>query len=161
MAFTVNPIPPQVVQLLLRADDAGRPPRLLTENEGGTPLRCCLRGSRPGEQVALLSYAPLRRWAADHGVDPGAYDETGPVFVHAEGCEGYAGSSYPEDLRGAPRTLRAYSHKGRILRAVQVRAYGDFDAELEGLLGDPAVAVVHARAVEFGCFTFAVERGRD
>ncbi|MGW3510169.1 DUF1203 domain-containing protein, partial [Streptomyces sp. NPDC000994] len=31
----------------------------------GAPLRCCLRRSEPGERIALVSYAPLRRWAAE------------------------------------------------------------------------------------------------
>jgi hypothetical protein len=158
MTFCVSAIPPRVVTELLVRDDAGRLPQLLTEDEGGSPLRCCLRLSRAGEQVALVSYAPLRRWAAENGVDPGAYDETGPVFVHAEPCGGRSETGWPEDLKGAPRMLRAYSAAGRILRAVQLPPDGDPEAALDRLLSDPAVAVVHARAVEFGCFTFAVAR---
>jgi hypothetical protein len=158
MTLTVSPIPADVVAALLVQDDAGNAPQLLVEREGGSPLRCCLRASRPGEQVALLSYAPLRRWAAGLGIDPGPYDETGPVFVHASPCGGYAGPGWPADLRGGARVLRAYSTKGRILRGVQVPPYGEFEKEAEALLADPAVAVVHARAVEFGCFTFEVSR---
>jgi hypothetical protein len=158
MSFAVAPIPAEVVAQLLVRDDGGNPPRLLVEEEGGSPLRCCLRPSRSGENVALVSYAPLRRWAAANAADPGPYDETGPVFVHAGSCEGYAGSGYPSGLRDAPRMLRAYSRDGRILRGVQVPPYGAFDDELEALLADTAVAVVHARAVEFGCFTFEVHR---
>ncbi len=158
MTFTVSPIPADVVAALLVLDDAGRAPRVLTETEGGTPLRCCLRESRPGEHVALLSYAPLRRWAVAHDVDPGAYDETGPVFVHAFGCPGPTDDLFPEELRGSPRMLRGYTADGRILRAVQVPSYGPFEKEIEALLADERVAVVHARAVEFGCFTFEVSR---
>jgi hypothetical protein len=156
MAFTVSAIPADVVAQLLVRDDAGNPPRLLAERQGGNPLRCCLRRSRAGEQVALLSYAPLRRWAAATGADPGSYDETGPVFVHAGPCGGYTGDGYPEELRADPRMLRAYSREGRILRGVHVPPYGDFEQELDALLAAPEVAVVHARAVEFGCFTFEV-----
>jgi hypothetical protein len=158
MPFVVAPIPAEVVAQLLVRDDAGNAPRLVVEDEGGSPLRCCLRPTRPGEDVALVSYAPLRRWAASNAVDAGPYDETGPVFVHAAGCEGYADSGYPPALRDAPRMLRAYGRDGRILRAVQVPPYGAFDRELEALLDDAAVAVVHARAVEFGCFTFEAHR---
>ncbi len=53
------------------ADDAGNPPRLLTDDEGGAPLRCCLRAAEPGEHVALVSYAPLRRWARATGARAG------------------------------------------------------------------------------------------
>jgi hypothetical protein len=158
MTFRISAIAPDVVAELLVRDDADRPPQHLTDRDGGSPVRCCLRASRPGERLALVSYAPLRRWAASRGVEPGAYDETGPVFLHPEGCEGWSRDGYPPELRDAPRMLRAYTASGRILRAVQVPAFGVFEKELEQLLADPAVAVVHGRAVEFGCFTFAAER---
>lgn len=158
MSFQIHAIAPAVVATLLARDDSGRAPRYVTDRDGGSPLRCCLRASRPGEQLALVSYAPLRRWAAACGVDPGAYDETGPVFVHPEACDGWRGDGYPPELREAPRMLRAYTGSGRILRAVHVPASGVFEKELAQLLADPDVAVVHGRAVEFGCFTFAAER---
>jgi hypothetical protein len=154
----VVPIAPAVVAELLSLDDAGRSPRIVTHADGGSPLRCCLRLSGPGERVALVSYAPLRRWAEQRNVDPGAYDETGPIFIHTEPCDGRAGTRVPGELRGSRRMLRAYSQDGRILRGVMVEPDGDVDAELDELLADPAVAVVHGRAVEFGCFTFEAHR---
>jgi hypothetical protein len=158
MTLTVSAIAADDVAALLARDDAGNPPRLLVDREGGSPLRCCLRTSRPGERVALVSYAPLRRWAAASGADPGPYDEVGPVFLHAGECPGYDGSGWPPELRDSPRVLRAYSRDGRILRGVQVPPHGEHEKEAEELLADPDVAFVHARAVEFGCFTFAISR---
>ena len=106
----------------------------------------------------LASYAPLRRWAAERRVDPGPYDEVGPVFVHPQPCAGPARDGYPEDLRGTPRVLRAYGAGGRIVGGVQLGPDDDPESAIEGLIADPDVAVVHARAVVFGCFTFAIER---
>jgi hypothetical protein len=151
-------IDPAVVANLLQFDDAGRPPRILTHDNGGSPLRCCLRLSRPGEQIALVSYAPLRRWAKQYDVDPGAYDETGPIFLHTEPCGGPIDSGYPAELRGSERMMRAYSTDGRILRGEIVEPNGDFEGVIDRLLADPDVAVVHARAIDFGCFTFEVRR---
>jgi hypothetical protein len=59
--------------------------------------------------------------------------------------------------------LRAYSADGKILGG---RLYepgpgvGLWDAEamLADMFADPQVALVHARALEFGCFTFEVRR---
>lgn len=62
--YTAHPIPPTVLEELRTTDDAGRAPAPATDDEGGAPLRCCLRRSRAGERIALVSYAPLRRWAA-------------------------------------------------------------------------------------------------
>ena len=65
LGFAILAIDADVVRELLQRDDAGNPPRLLTPAEGGAPLRCCLQPVRPGERVALVSYAPLRRWARE------------------------------------------------------------------------------------------------
>ncbi|MBV9293866.1 MAG: DUF1203 domain-containing protein [Frankiales bacterium] len=156
-ATRVQAIPGDVVDALRVQDDAGRTPRHTLDADGGTPLRCCLRLSRPGEELLLLSYAPLRRWAAATGADPGPYDEVGPVFVHRAPCDGYAGDGIPPELTGSPRMLRAYSADGSILRGVLADGR-DLAATTAQLLSDPAVAFVHARAVDVGCFTFAIHR---
>jgi hypothetical protein len=161
--FEVRAIAPDVVRELLELDDAGKLPRLLTDDEGGSPLRCCLRRSQPGERVALVSYAPLRRWARETGAEPGPYDELGPVFLHAVPCAGPDGTGVPGWLAAGRRVLRGCGSDGRILRGRLVDAdpaCGPVGVEsaLAGLFADPEVAVVHGRALEFGCFTFEARR---
>ncbi|WP_369259338.1 DUF1203 domain-containing protein [Streptomyces sp. R35] len=159
--YTARPIGPTALKELRSTDDAGRPAVPFTDDEGGAPLRCCLRRSEPGERIALVSYAPLRRWAGETGAEPGAYDEQGPVFVHADDCTGPATGAYP--FTEARRTVRRYSAEGRILggRLVEVpdaassRAFEDAFTEA---FADPAVALVHVRAVEYGCFLYEVRR---
>ena len=164
--FEVRAIPADVVRELLVTDDAGRAPLVLTDDEGGAPLRCCLRPVRAGERIALVSYAPLRRWARETRVEPGPYDEVGPVFIHAEPCAGPDGTGYPEWLAGGRRVLRAYGADGRILNGRLIEADPDcspvaVESALGEMLADPSVAVVHGRALEFGCFTFEVRRSAD
>ncbi|MEU5624378.1 DUF1203 domain-containing protein [Streptomyces tendae] len=153
---TAHPIPPGVLEELRTTDDAGRVPAPVTDDEGGAPLRCCLRRSRAGERIALVSYAPLRRWAARTGADPGAYDEQGPVFVHAEKCAGPDGEGLA--FTNAHRTLRRYSSDGRILGGRLVEGADAFAPALREAFDDPAVAFVHVRAVEYGCFLYKVTR---
>jgi Protein of unknown function (DUF1203) len=162
-AYQIRPIHPDVLSELRERDDAGAPLRVMVDEEGGSPLRCCLRRISPGEQVALVSYAPLRRWARATGADPGAYDETGPVFIHPGPCPGPASEGYPEALAGAPRVFRCYAADGRILRGRLFGVGEPSDASsaevvLAGIFDDSAVAVVHIRAVEFGCFAFEARR---
>lgn len=161
--FEVLAIPPLVVAGLLIADDAGHAPRFVVDEPGGSPLRCCLRRSSPGERIALVSYAPLRRWAAQAGASPGPYDEIGPVFIHSEPCDGQRDDGYPAEFLGSRRVLRAYSADGRILGGQlaephQVRDQAAAAALLAEFFGEPRVAVAHARAVDFGCFTFEIRR---
>ncbi|MER5447416.1 DUF1203 domain-containing protein [Streptomyces sp. NPDC002766] len=152
--YIPRPVPPTVLKELRAADDAGRPMAPVTDDEGGAPLRCCLRRSAPGERIALVSYAPLRRWAARTGAEPGAYDEQGPVFIHAEECAGPDLDGHP--FANAHRTLRRYSADGHILGGELVDAPDD-DA-FRKAFDDPAVVLVHVRAVEYGCFLYEVER---
>ncbi|MEU9223118.1 DUF1203 domain-containing protein [Streptomyces massasporeus] len=155
--YTARPITPRALRELRTTDDAGRRTDGFTDAEGGSPLRCCLRHSEPGERLALVSYAPLRRWASETGATPGAYDEQGPVFIHADACAGPAGDTLP--FAGSHRTLRRYSAEGRILGGRLVEEPGAFQQALREAFDDPAVALVHVRAVEYGCFLYEVRRG--
>ncbi|MFF5501123.1 DUF1203 domain-containing protein [Streptomyces roseolus] len=157
--YTPRAVEPAALAALRSVDDAGRPCVPYTAEEGGEPLRCCLRPARPGERLALVAYAPLRRWAAVTGAAPGAYDEVGPVFVHAEECEGFeaGGETYPFERAGALRTVRRYGADGRILGGRLVELPG-LDGAFDEAFADPAVALVHVRAVEYGCFHFEVRR---
>ncbi len=107
--------------------------------------------------------SPTRRCAAGppgRASSPGAYDEQGPVFLHADDCPG-------PDLRGHPfpgahRTVRRYSAEGHILGGRLVEnpeAFDDaFDETFAEAFADPEVALVHVRAVEYGCFLYEVRR---
>jgi Protein of unknown function (DUF1203) len=164
--FDYRAIAAHVLDDLRHRDDAGRTPAIQVDETGGNPLRCCLSRSRPGERVALVSYAPLRRWAHETGAEPRAYDETGPVFIHPERCTRPAGSGYPAAMGGERRVFRAYTADGRIAGGRLVDRYHSEQAEpaeavLAELFSDPQVAVVHVRAVEYGCFDFEVRSRPD
>lgn len=164
--YEMSAIAPGVLRALRERDDAGNEPRLVLDEDGGNPLRCCLGRSKAGEAVALVSYAPLARWAAETGARPGPYNEVGPVFIHLEDCGGaapeVAEGTFPEGVRGEHRVLRAYNADGSILGGRLVRqgaeATAPIEDELEELYGDPDVAAVHVRAVEYGCFLMETRR---
>lgn len=166
---TAREIPAAVLQTLREADDSGRPLRPFVASESaqpiacvGSPLRCCLRAIEPGERVALVSYAPLRRWAAAHSADPGGYDEVGPVFIHAEPCSGPDDrpGRHPHTRPGALRVLRRYDERGHLVGGHPVELTDDptacLDAAIDEAFSDNCVRVVHVRALEYGCFQFEV-----
>jgi len=163
--YTVLPIDIAALKDLRGVDDAGVPCVAYNATDGdvGSPLRCCLRRITFGERIALVSYAPLRRWAVAGGASPGAYDEQGPVFIHADDCGGFIpGENYPFSRPGALRTVRRYDIRGRIaggrLLEIPADATAGFDAAFDEAFDDPDVVLVHVRALEYGCFQFEVRR---
>jgi Protein of unknown function (DUF1203) len=155
-SYTIHAIDQVTAKRLRILDDAGRPPRVSVDVEGGAPLRCCLSFSAPGEQIALAAYEPLRGWAEDTGADPGPYAERGPVFIHAGDCPGWDGSApYP---RAARRVFRAYDGHGNILGGRLAERGESHPDVLAEMFGDPDVALVHMRALEFGCFFYEARR---
>ncbi|HMD03101.1 MAG TPA: DUF1203 domain-containing protein [Candidatus Baltobacteraceae bacterium] len=119
-------------------------------SERGGPCRHCLRESQPGERLALTGYRPFDA--------PNPYAETGPIFLHADGCERYAAQSVlPENYRTRPLVLRAYDARHWIADA-KLAAPGAFEETLAALLAGEGVSYVHARHVAYGCYAFRVER---
>lgn len=165
-SFPPSAIAPAVLAELRERDDAGAVPARWTGETDGAPLRCCLRRARAGERLALISYAPLRRWAARTGAMPGAYDEVGPVFVHLDGCAGPdPAAGYPFAETGASRVVRRYTAQGAIAGGEFVAlppgpgaAQAVMRGALERAFADPETALVQVRAVEYGCFQYEVRR---
>jgi hypothetical protein len=134
-----------------RRDDFGNPLSPLADETGGSPLRCCLRDARPGEHIALIAYRPFP-WL-------GPYAEVGPVFIHAEPCDGYTEPSrYPEGFAHRRQLLRAYDHDRRICDALPVKDGSQAERVLSWLLLRPEVDFVHSRNLEWGCYMFTVRR---
>jgi Protein of unknown function (DUF1203) len=134
-------------------DHGGNPLEPFVDDEGGWPLRCCLRDSEVGEWIAIVAWQPFT-WK-------GAYAETGPVVVHAEACEGFSGSAVPVEFEGRRQLVRPYTADHRI-------AYDHVRlVETEESLTDAIRAVFeHAdvesalvRNVMAGCLSFEVVRG--
>lgn len=117
----------------------------------GEPLRCCLRYAEPDEQITLISYAPF-----DH---PSVWTEVGPVYIHAERCDGYAPSGrLPEQLATGPRVLRTYRADDTMNYDHNTVVTDDADLEpiIERLLSEPDVTTVHVRTLAPQCFLYAV-----
>jgi len=125
------------------------PPRARVDDEGGSPLRCCLRDTTPGERMLLIAYTPP-------GVT-GPYAERGPVFVHAAPCPGYPDvDRYPAALGHRRQIVRGYDRAGNMATATLVADGTEAEQELVAVLGRPDIQVAHVRNVAAGCYNFAV-----
>ena len=82
----------------------------------------------------------------------------GPVYVHAEECEAYAGDgAIPSEYVGQPLTFEAFGANRARLGEQFVSGNGEDDA-LRGIFERKDVEYVHARSTSAGCYLFRVER---
>jgi hypothetical protein len=153
MRYQVMPIPAAELHRIRAAkvDDFGNPVEArVNDDPHSAPLRCCLRLAEVGERIALIAYRPFSA--------PGPYAEVGPVFIHADACEGYAEPDrFPRGLAHRRLVLRGYDREGRIASAEFVDGTAA-EAAIEAELARPEIAFLHFRAEKYGCFQFAVER---
>jgi hypothetical protein len=149
-----EPIPPGTLQEIRTAgaDEAGNLLAVQADTHGGSPLRCCLRETAPGERVLLIAYTPPGT--------RGAYAERGPVFIHAGPCGGYrTPDRYRPALSHRQQVVRAYDRDGRIAGGVLADGGEHAMSVIRELLARPDVVLVHLRNVGYGCYNFAVRRG--
>jgi hypothetical protein len=151
MSFSISPIAPEYLDRIRAqgVDDFGNRLEPTTLEEAGAPLRCCLRDAKAGERVVLIAYRP-----SSIG---GPYAEVGPVFIHAESCEGWSGDSWPAGFAHRHQLLRAYDEAGHQVENIVV-APGEQMAGVEKLLARPEIAFLHSRNLLAGCFMFTVAR---
>jgi hypothetical protein len=154
-AFCVTAIPADTLRRIRAAgqDDFGNELVPVVSKEGGDPMRCCLKRSEPGDRVCLIAYRPFSR--------PGPYAESGPVFIHADACAGYADAgSYPPGYRDWPAMVfRPYHYDGTIAYdAIQMGDAATAEALIASMFADPAIAFIHTRNVYAGCYMFRISR---
>jgi hypothetical protein len=149
--FRIIPLPAEIADEARRVVNAGAADHALitVDTPESAPCRHCLRWAQPGERVILFPYAAI---PSGH-----PYSETGPIVVHADGCQRYSATNeYPADFRDG-RVFRAYDSNYNIIDA-QALNRSEPEVVIEGLFQNPETAFVDVRSVTRGCFTFRVQR---
>jgi len=152
--FRIVPLPTEVAEEARHVAESGAADHAVIKVDSATgyPCRHCLRWAQPGERVVLFPYA---------SIPPGhPYCETGPIFVHVEGCQRYSPTDeYPVDFRNG-RAFRAYDPSYNMIDAEVVNGR-EPEEVIEKLFQNPKTAFVDARSVTRGCFTFRIQRASE
>ena len=155
--FQVRPIKTELAQEIRKTmvDQDGHQLCVTVGTEKGYgPCRSCLKQFEPGETRILFSYSP------NEVAHP--YNETGPIYIHAEACTPYEDTTaFPSEVENGrikfPLAFRAYDEKGVMIGAVLQN--GETAQEtIESLFANDKVAFAHVRNAQFGCFVAQVDR---
>ena len=151
-SFIVRGVPQEVADEVRRtrlSPGFGHPAHLELARGTG-PCRCCLRPFVAGrDQRLLFTYRPP-------GIG-GCLMAPGPVFIHAEHCEAYAGDGFPEALRALPVAFEARVSGSRVTE-LSARPDASAEAQIRVLFDDHHAQWLHVRHAEAGCYIARVDR---
>jgi len=115
---------------------------------GTGPCRCCLRTFVPGvERRLLFTFRPQGR--GDTLTAPG------PVFIHADHCDAYAGEGFPEGLRTLPLAFEARVAGSRV-NGFSASADESPETQIQRLFTASGAQWVQLRHAEAGCFIASI-----
>ena len=119
---------------------------------GRAPCRHCLKLIRAREEELIL-------FTYDAFYGKSVPPMPGPVYVHAEACETFAGNGeIPKEYLGQPLTFEAFGAERERLAENRVMGSGE-NAILQKLFERQDTEYVHVRSTSAGCYLFRVERG--
>ena len=155
--FKVLPISNEIARQIRASmiDQNGNPVVASIAPEAGYgPCRSCLKQFEAGDRRLLFSYSPN---PVDH-----AFNETGPIFIHADYCEPYESAEvFPPEIENGrikfPLAFRAYDENGVMLDAVLPNGESP-DETIRSIFENERVAFAHVRNQRFGCFVAHVDR---
>ena len=136
------------------SDAYGMTPERKISDGDGVPCRHCLRNVDAGEAYLVLAYRPFP------ALQP--YAETGPIFLHAQGCDRAPEAGTLPELfsRTAAYIVRGYDAGDRIIYGTgAVVPTTDIPERAGKLLARGDVAYLHMRSAKNNCYQCRIERG--
>ena len=151
MEFNVRGVPQEIADEVRRtrlSPGYGHPAHLEVATGTG-PCRCCLRTFVPGvDRRLLFTYRPQGRG--------NSLTAPGPVFIHADHCDAYAGEGFPEGLRTLPLAFEGRAANSRV---VDFSASDEEtpEAQIQRLFTAGGAEWLQLRHAKAGCFIACIE----
>jgi hypothetical protein len=153
MSYKVKPIPARISAEVretlfspqyksLRAD--------VSLANGYGPCRSCLRVFDQGKENRLY-------FTYNSFDGRSALPDPGPVFIHSDECEEFAGDGVPVDLLELPVLLEAFGDASTLISREPLEP-GSADERIEAMFSNTDVRFINLRNAEAGCFIATIER---
>jgi len=122
---------------------------IVADEPGSYPCRRCLTDAAVGDRLLLLPYDPFP--------NSSPYTGTGPVFVHADGCEPHnSGRDVPDQLRSRLLAVRGYD-AGSMMTTSDVVHGALLEDALRDAFSGQMTEFVHLYYARPGCFACRVD----
>ena len=134
-------------------DANNQAPERQISDGGGNPCRHCLTDIPEGEPFLVLAYRPTA------ALQP--YAEVGPIFLHADACDRFAGQAeVPDIFRSRGQVMiRGYGANDRIVYGSgRVIATDGLAEAAANLFERPEIAYIHLRSATNNCYQCRVDR---
>ena len=154
MDYRIAGLDPREFVHLVPLDDAAlarqRAVRRVCDSRPGFPCRVSLEDARPGERVLLVNY--------EHLPVDSPYRASHAIYVREGASQPFdAVNELPEALATRLLSLRAIDANGHIVDADLAEGEA-IEPLIHRLLGNEAVAYVHAHFARRGCFAARIDR---
>lgn len=84
----------------------------------------------------------------------------GPVFIHADHCEAFAGDGFPQELRSLPLAFEARASGSRVI-GISARQELSAEVQMSVLFDESFAQWLHVRHAVAGCYIARVDRLRS
>jgi hypothetical protein len=152
MHYTVSGLSPEsFIPLygLSESELARRLARRVVVDGPGFPERIEMRDAEPGERLLLVNY--------EHQAAETPYRSSHAVYVREGATESWRGDHLPEAMRKRLLSLRGFSPDGSMIAADVIEGH-EAEPLIERLLGDTAIAYIHAHYAKPGYYAARIDR---
>ena len=152
MNYTVRGLSPEPFLPLYGLSDgelAERLARRVVVDGSGFPERIEMCDAQVGETLLLVNF--------EHQSADTPYRSSHAIYVREGATESWSGDHLPEVMRKRLLSLRGFSADGSMVDADVVEGR-DAEPVIARLLGDPAVAYIHAHYAKPGCYAARIDR---
>ena len=153
MSYVVTGLSPEPFLPLYGLSDvalAKRLARRVVVDGPGFPERIEMRDAEPGETLLLVNF--------EHQSADTPYRSSHAIYVREGATERWIGDRLPEVMRKRLLSLRGFTADGSMADADVVDGRAA-EPVIQRLLGNPAIAYIHAHYAKPGCYAARIDRG--
>jgi hypothetical protein len=152
MSYKVIPIPAEIAESVRETmlSPQYKHTAFASIATGYGPCRSCLKVFDEGNEDRILFTYNSFEGLSDLPLP-------GPIFIHKNDCEPFAGEGFPQDLINLPLLFEAFGENSELIKREKVERE-ETDSQIAELFNLERVKYINLRNSEAGCFVARIEQ---